>query len=163
MPKWRQYVPKTESHLSHNKMPCRTWNHIPVLETPELLGWWRKSTILNSIIISATCWLRGFWAWMLVLSSPNIMVSWSWKRISAFSKSSKLYRVELGSHAYMSRVHFPVITWQLTTFRLWKRVYSMLQPWGWSRKTRPTPSFTSSAAVVISCSHTTLYPILLQQ
>ena len=66
----------------------------------------------------------------------------------------------------MIGVHFPsvpVITLQLTTIGLWKRVDSTIQPWCQSRTTRKTPPCAPTYSLVILGEHTTSYPRLQQR
>ena len=98
-----------------------------------------------------------------MFSSPNNMGSWSWKRFRASFRSVNCSRVEGGMYLPMSGFRLSVTTSQITTSVLWKHVDYILQPWGCSRTTSPTPPCASPSTAVISCNHTTMYPILLQQ
>ena len=91
-----------------------------------------RPIIPNSIIRSATYWLRGFWGLpMKALRSPITTGPWSRKRVRASYKCFKRYRVEGRRYALITGVYFlSVTTLQLTMFSPWKRVASMLQPCG---------------------------------
>ena len=91
------------------------------------------------------------------------MGSWFWKCTRASSKSVKCSRVEVGRYVPVRGVFLLVMTSQITIIGPWKRVDSLLQPWGRSRTTRPTPPCASTAAVVIFCEYTTFDIILLRQ
>ena len=89
---------------------------------------------------------------------------WTQKRLRASSKSGKCYIMEGGKYAPIIRFRFTSVnTSQLTTFGLWKRVNSNIQPWVQSWTTRPNPPYAPTAAVMITHENTMSYPSLLQQ
>ena len=77
-------------------MPCLNQDNFFMFQNIQFCRkWWRRSIIPDFISRSVSCWMHGFWDWLiLVLRSPNNIGSWSRKHVRASSKSGKCSQVE---------------------------------------------------------------------
>ena len=85
------------------------------------------------------------------------MGSWYRNCVRSSYKYGKCPRLEGGrGYVPMSRVRLPPVnTSYLTMFGPWKRIESMLQPWGQQCTTSPTIPCVPLAAIIITGEHIT--------
>ena len=154
-------VTRMQSHLLLSTVPCQTCVHGFRWRKQRRFRKWRiRSMRPNSIIISATIWLSGFWATSKsTLRYPIKIGYWTRKCSKASSILGKGANVVGGKYALTTGVLcVPLPTSQLTTFSPWMRLNSRIYPVGWSHEPRATTTCNPPELSGRSVKQTKLYP-----